>query len=336
MPDDDSLMSRFDQQGLRKFRARDGILAVLICSLVLVLFEGPSIRRQGEQMNKGPGRTLVLAVGKPAGWLGDKLPLASVSHDATSWLSPDDKLNAADSFANVAVTNTGIPPVTPDAFDQADLNEPAARKEPLHTLLVTGDSLSQPMDSELARLLTPKGVKVIRDPHLGSGISKSFLVDWGQLSADQVRKHKPDAIVVMIGANEGYPLDVGKKQINCCGADWASAYANRARRMLATYRQGGLARIYWITVPLTRDPKRAAIANVVDASIFVAAQPWRRQVRVIDSRPIFTPDGYRAAMKINGKETIVRASDGIHLNEPGSKLLAEDVLGRINRDFTVG
>ena len=336
MPDDDSLMSRFDQQGLRRFRARDGIIAVLICSFVLILFEGPSIRRQGEQMNSGPGRTLVLAVGNPAGWLGDKLPLASASHDATAWLSPDDKLDAADSFANVAVTNTGVPPVTPDAFDPSDLAEPAARKEPLKTLLVTGDSLSQPLDSELARLLTPKGVKVIRDPHLGSGISKSFLVDWGQLSADQVRKHKPDAIVVMIGANEGYPIEVGKTQVKCCGADWASAYANRARRMLATYRQGGLARIYWITVPLTRDPKRAAIANVVDASIAVAAQPWRRQVRVIDSRPIFTPDGYRDAMKINGKETIVRASDGIHLNEPGSKLLAENVLGRINRDFTVG
>jgi hypothetical protein len=27
-------------------------------------------------------------------------------------------------------------------------------------------------------------------------------------------------------------------------------------------------------------------------------------------------------MPINGKDTIVRASDGIHLNEPGSNLLA--------------
>src|SRR3954464_15650285 len=286
-------------------------------------------------MDKGPGRTLVLAVGKPAGWLGDKLPLASASHDATAWLSPDDKLDAADSFANVAVTNTGVPPVTPDAFDPADLKKPPARKEPLKTLLVTGDSLSQPLDSELARLLSPKGVKVIRDPHLGPGIPKSFLVHRGQRSADQVRKHKPDAIVVMIGANEGYPLDIGKKQIKCCGADWAAAYANRARRMLATYRQGGLARIYWITVPLTRDPKRAAIADVVDASIFVAAQPWRRQVRVIDSRPICTPEGCLGAMKIDGKETIVRASDGIHLNEPGSKVQAQNLIGRINRDFTL-
>ena len=50
-------------------------------------------------------------------------------------------------------------------------------------------------------------MKVLRDPHLGSGISKSFLVDWGQLSADQVRKDKPDAVVVFIGANEGFPFD---------------------------------------------------------------------------------------------------------------------------------
>ena len=128
MPDDDSLMNRFDQQGLRRFRARDGIVAVLICSLALILFEGPSIRRAGERMNPGPGRTLVLAVGKPAGWLGDQLPLADAAHDATAWLSPDDKLDASDSFANVAVTNTGVPPVTPDAFDPADLKEPAARR----------------------------------------------------------------------------------------------------------------------------------------------------------------------------------------------------------------
>ena len=83
---------------------------MLICSLVLILFEGPSIRRAGEQMNPSPGRTLVLAVGKPAGWLGDQLPLASVAHDATAWLSPDDKLDAADSFAQRrGRRNTGVP-----------------------------------------------------------------------------------------------------------------------------------------------------------------------------------------------------------------------------------
>src|SRR3954447_16312159 len=336
MPEDDSLMSRFDQQGLRRFRSRDGIIAVLICSFALILFEGPSIRRQGEQMNSGPGRTLVLAVGKPAGWLGDKLPLARASHDATSWLSPDDKLDAADSFANVAVTNTGVPPVTPDAFDPSDLAEPPARKEPLKTLLVTGDSLSQPLDSELARLLTPKGVKGIRDPHLGSGISKSFLVDWGQLSADQVRKDKPDAIVVMIGANEGYPFDKqGGGELECCGADWAAEYANRVRAMMNTYRAKGAARVYWVKLMTPRSKARADIGRVVNAAITVAAEPWKTQVRLIDTIPVFTPTGYRDAMPIDGEDTIVRQPDGIHLNDTGAAFLAEIVIKRIGQDFAL-
>jgi hypothetical protein len=57
-------------------------------------------------------------------------------------------------------------------------------------------------------------------------------------------------------------------------------------------------------------------------------------VRLVDTVPIFTPGGrYRASMPIDGRETIVRESDGIHLNEEGSALLAEYVLAAVDRDF---
>ena len=38
-------------------------------------------------------------------------------------------------------------------------------------------------------------------------------------------------------------------------------------------------------------------------------------------------------MEIDGKQEIVRESDGIHLNEAGSSLLADSVLDRIDEDF---
>jgi lysophospholipase L1-like esterase len=329
-PNDDSLMSRFDQHGLRRFRARDAIVATLIASALLILFEGAAVRRAGEQMSPGIGRDAVLAVGKPAGWIADRLPLADAAHRATAWLSPDDKLDARGSFAATgAVPAGGVPPVTEDAFDPAALGAKPVPRGRLRTLLVTGDSMSTPLDEDIARRLAGGGVKVVRDPHLGSGISKSFLVDWGQLSTSQVRKQHPDAVVVFIGANEGFPLD----RIQCCGPGWAAAYASRVRRMIYTYRQNGAARVYWITLPTPRAANRAMVARVVDAAIPVAAEPWRRQVRVIDSVPIFTPAGYRAAMPVNGTDTIVRASDGIHLNETGANLLAGVVLDRIRQDF---
>ena len=38
-------------------------------------------------------------------------------------------------------------------------------------------------------------------------------------------------------------------------------------------------------------------------------------------------------MDVDGRETIVREADGIHLNEAGAGLLADMVLARIARDF---
>ncbi len=43
---------------------------------------------------------------------------------------------------------------------------------------------------------------------------------------------------------------------------------------------------------------------------------------------------YRDAMTIGGQPTIVRQSDGIHLNDAGSALAEQLVLAAIDRDFT--
>ena len=91
-------------------------------------------------------------------------------------------------------------------------------------------------------------------------------------------------------------------EVECCGADWAAAYANRVRQMMNTYRQDGAARVYWLTLPAPRDPDRQKIARVGQRRDR-ASPPSRgaRQVRVLDTVPIFTPGGgYRDAMDVDG------------------------------------
>jgi hypothetical protein len=328
-------MDRFDRYGLRRFRSRDAVIATAVAAFLLVLFAGASIRRAGEQMSPGLGRDVVLVIGKPAGAIADRLPLAGLADDATSWLSPDDKLDAKETFTSSSPRSRArVPPVTAAAFDPARIGATPPPKRRLQTLLVTGDSMATPLDAHVARKLTDVGVKVIRDPHLGSGISKTFLVDWGELSASQVRRNRPDAVVMFIGANEGFPMPgASGRNVSCCGPDWAAAYANRARQVANTFRQNGRARVYWISLPTPRAANRQRVARVVNAAIAVAAEPWRRQVRVVDTVPIFTPKGYRDAMSVHGTETIVRQADGIHLNDAGAGLLAETLLTRLRRDF---
>jgi lysophospholipase L1-like esterase len=336
---DDSEMSRFDREGVRTYSARDALVAVGIIVVLLVLFSGGSIKDATAQISPGIGRDIVSAVGGPTQWIADRLPLATAQHALTGGLSPDEQLGGGgfdQTASTTAATGGGVPPVTPDAFDPAQIDQPAPPKKELGTLLVTGDSLSTPLDSELARRLAPDGVNVVREPHLGTGISNTALADWGQISTAQVAKEHPDAVVVFIGANEGYSMPgPGGKQVACCGADYAAVYANRVRQVMNTYRQDGAAKVYWLTVMAPRDPDRGKVTDLVNAAIRVAAQPWANQVRIVDTIPTFTPGGkYSDAIDVNGTETIVRESDGIHLNDTGSSIAADLVLDRIDDDFT--
>ena len=88
-----------------------------------------------------------------------------------------------------------------------------------------------------------------------------------------MRKDKPDAVVVFIGANEGFPIeDAGGKEVKCCGADWAALYANRVRRMMNTYRRKGAARgVLDHAADAARRRRARKIGRVVNAAIDVAA-----------------------------------------------------------------
>lgn len=328
----------------RRLRARDALLCVGVACLLLLIVEGSSIRNTGEEMSPGWERTTVLAVGTPAGWLADQLPIDEAIDDVTAWLSPDDDLDGPGGFTEVstdappATTGGGGAPgaITPDFFDAAALGQKRKKLPALRTLLVTGDSMSQPLDAELARRLADAGgVRTERDAHLGTAISATELLDWGKVSVRQTRRVRPDAVVMFIGANDAFPLKAEDgSQVNCCSAQWAALYATRVRRMMDTYRRNGAARVYWLLLPYARSAARRPIIKTVNAAIAVAAQPLRSQVRLLDMSAVFTPGGrYRAAMKVDGRQTIVRDPDGLHLNEEGAALAADLVEARLRADF---
>jgi lysophospholipase L1-like esterase len=337
---DDSMLDRFEGDDVRHLRARDAILALALAGLLLIIFAGDSVRGAAERLPSGVGQKTVEAVGTPTGWIADQLPLTDVRQDLTAPLSPDRQLvgvgfeaPGVEAAPGSAAAEPGAAPITADSFDPGALGV-APEPIPLDSLLVTGDSMSQPLDSELARRLSADGVEVIREPYLGSGISDTDIVDWGKLSVTQAAE-EPDAVVVFIGAGDGYAMPGADGElVDCCSPQWAAIYATRARQMMDAYRRAGAARVYWMTIPTPRNPERAAITRVVNEAIEVAAQPWRSQIEVIDLVELLTPGGgYRDAIEIGGTERIVRASDGLHLNEAGASLVADQVMNRLDVDF---
>ena len=172
--------------------------------------------------------------------------------------------------------------------------------------------------------------------NLGTGISKSDLLDWGAASTAQVKKDSPDAIVFFLGANEGFPFEgAAGKSVDCCGPAWAAQYATRARRMMQTYRQDSAARVYWLTLPMPRSPARQKIARTVNAAIVAAAQPFRAQVRILDmvgavhaGRQVPRVDARRRHAARSSASPTASTS-----TRPAPNLAADLVVARLQADF---
>jgi hypothetical protein len=335
MPSRPSSTSSSEPAGRRRFAARDAILCVLVAVVLLAVLEGPSIRNGAQEMQPGWERSWVLTASRPAAWLGDRLPVADVVARIKRWARGDETAGPTLAEGAAPATSHGIPPVTRDAFPPGTLGARPAAPRALRTVLVTGDSMAQPLDAEVARRLAGRpGVRTVRDARIGTGLAQSQIADWNQVAAEQVRRDHPEAVVVFMGANEGWPMRSGGRTLRCCGLDWAAEYASRARRIMARFRQGGAARIYWLLLPAPRSHDLSEVTRAVNAAIRVAAEPWRAQVRVLDLDALFTPgDRYRDAMPLDGRETVVRNPDGVHLNERGASLAADRVLAALRGDF---
>lgn len=313
--------------------ATDAIVMVFVVAFVLLVSQGQGITSSANEMQPGVERSILLAVGKPAGWIAGHLPFAQATNDSTRFLSPDGGDQEAARAAEKA-GGAGSGQITAKAFDPVTLGEPAPKLPRLTKLLVTGDSMSMPLDALLARRFAGAGVRTDREPHIGTGISKSDLLDWGAEAFAQAAK-KPQAVVVFIGANEGFPMKgPDGRNADCCGPAWAAAYANRVRTMLNAYTRDPGVRVYWVSVPTPRDPARQKIQRSVNAAVRVAAVTFGAQVRLIDINPIFSPDGrYHDSISVGGADTLVRRSDGIHLNDRGAAITADLVEREIKRDF---
>jgi lysophospholipase L1-like esterase len=187
------------------------------------------------------------------------------------------------------------------------------------TLLATGDSMVQIIDSYLKQRLGPRGVRVRSDARISTGISKPSLLDWQTHARRQAAGIHPDVTVMFLGANDGFPM-AGQ---DCCGPDWIDEYARRARRMMSAYGRGGRGRVYWLLLPAPRGGFFREVFPAVNAALRKAAAGARRDVRLIELDKVFTPGGrYRDTMRIGHRNVRVRQSDGVHLSTAGASLAA--------------
>lgn len=221
------------------------------------------------------------------------------------------------------------PKVEPD-----NLFTPHARKK---TVLLVGDSLSIGLTDQLQDAY--KGQKTLRFVHLGrvsSGLTRPELIDWPKALADLSRREKPDAVVIMIGANDdkGLPGPDGAN-VPFESADWDKAFGRAVSELLGIARSGNPdAALYWVGAPVMGDPALNQAMRRINAVIAKACA--RKDARFIDAAPLFSDErgGFaRYAVDGDGDIRSIRYPDGVHLTVSGAKMLAGQVLKSLDKPF---
>ena len=204
-------------------------------------------------------------------------------------------------------------------------------------VLVTGDSMIQRISAIAERRLEDKReeAKVIADVHAGTGITKPWRRSWVDYAPFQIRRDRPRATVVMIGANDGYSLlDDRGREVQCCRRAWVEAYARLAGEMMKSYMADGR-HLYWLTLPAPDDEKRYVIYAAVNAALAQAALRHDR-VRLIDMVALFTPGyEYRRRMVVDGTRVAVRERDGVHLNRTGAQVAVRVIRRALRQDGVI-
>jgi hypothetical protein len=204
-------------------------------------------------------------------------------------------------------------------------------------VLVTGDSMIDRISAQTKRALEQRRdeAKVIADVHAGTGVTKPWRRSWLDYAPFQIRRDRPRATVVMIGANDGYPLlDDRGREVSCCRRAWVEAYARDAGSMMKSYTKNGR-RLYWLTLPAPDDDARYVNYAAVNYALHQAALRHDR-VRLLDMVEVFTPGyKYRRRMRVNGKRVAVREPDGVHFNHVGAGVAVRAIRRALRADGVI-
>jgi hypothetical protein len=299
-----------------------GVLAAMLLGVVVAgLLDAKAIetRISGEPL--GASRSVALALLKPMTLLSGALQLDRPAQAIDSALGRSG--GAHHTLAQAAQQK----PLWPRAVTYA---------HPLK-MYVAGDSMAQVFGSSLVNLAEKTNVIVGKlDYHVSTGLSRPDFFDWPQRFVDMIVEQKPDAAVMLFGANDAQSISANGKVYKVGSAGWRQVYAQRVSQAMDILAKGRR-RVYWVGNPIMRDPLYRSRISMMD-HIYQAEARKHPGVVYIPTWPLFADKKGSYAEYLpdaGGDMVLMRASDGIHLTRAGGDRMAQAVLEVIEKDWKI-
>jgi hypothetical protein len=320
--------------------AGKALLVILVALLLGGLFNSGRFVHSAEGMPFGWRRTVLLALARPldstARFLHTDRPRRGIDHalgradeprNGGAFEDPDSVLPTVSPSPGASAS----PGVSASPSTAGPEFRDATAAAPLE-LFVTGDSLIEFMAPKLFAEASRVHAAVdgTSEVKYGTGLVRDDFFDWPAHARQAMAARDPEAVVMMMGGNDGQGITLpGGKILHDGTPEWGAEYQRRATIMMRLLTGDGQRHVYWVGMPIARSARLAHDYEVLDTALKAAAAAVPG-VTYVDIWADFAPGGHYSDF-VGGQ--LVRARDGIHLNREGSARLMRKVFGILDADW---
>ncbi|EJF81326.1 Protein of uncharacterised function (DUF459) [Candidatus Bartonella washoeensis] len=189
-------------------------------------------------------------------------------------------------------------------------------------ILVIGDFVASVVANELRKLfIDDNDIIIINNAVPSSGLVRTDHTSWKSNIPELIDKNKPDAIVMIIGANDNQPIIGSHGVLSTLQPEWMDIYKQRIIEVTASLHNSGKPWI-WMGQPAFESnnlTQKIQIFNELYKNATEAAGGYFVNIwdGFIDAQGQFSFSGY----DINGKITKLRTNDGINFTFEGKRKL---------------
>jgi hypothetical protein len=299
---------------------------IVIALLVATLFNSEAIVRAGESMERGPTRDVVLSIARPlddvAGAVGLHLPREGLDLA----FGQEDKTAEG---TELEEGSTAILRPNRRKRDQQSFVQPTP-DDPVE-VFVTGDSQAEFIGQLLTDALPDDLFDVEIAARNSTGLTNPEFFNWEINAQQEIAAREPDAVIMVIGGNDGFNVLVGDQLYGWQDPEWLTEYARRAAVVMRALGAGERP-VYWVPPPTARDEEQNGIYEAQNRAVedAAAAVPGARYVDIFNT----INDGeYSDELTIDGDRVLARQPDGIHFTREGAEVPVRLILRAMARDY---
>ena len=317
------------------------LVALLVCFAVAALLSAASIERRARDLSPGVARSLAVTAVRPLAAVSSALALDRPGRAVQSLLGRSGASARAELRPLTDGRSAGGRPAaagSPTSTASPSLGSGGLRsvtkQDPL-ILYIGGDSMAGVFGPQMAHMAEKTDLfRASFDFHLDSGLVRRDYFDWPLRLRVMMREVRPEAVVVLFGANDNQGIRTETGFAPFGSAEWKTLYRRRVDEVMAQLTKDGR-RVFWVGQPIMRSTSFAAQILLMN-DIYREETARHPGVTYVDSWSLFaTPDGrYSAYLRDgNGDLRLMRLPDGVHLTGFGADRLSARVLKAIARVY---